>query len=735
MGKKIVSIIIFAAVLLSAFQAAFFVASAKTVDSDYYYVSASAGNDSNDGTKQHPFKTIAAARNKAHGGDTVYIDSGVYSEPMIFWQSNSSKNEPYNIVGLTDDVYISAYSPLAVDWQKGENNIYYAQIGKYDDIPHVLWQKDGKFKNMLEARWPNADADDVLNMNRAIMDEGSDNNYLFDSDLPNGDLDGATVYAWTGAVWDQYVAFSRVITEYKSGQSLKFDKIIPDEYNTENVYKPQKGDWYYLVNSLSLLDCEREYYYDKSSGRLYLMLPDGRKPDDNEIWIQTESRGIEFWESSYVNLKKINLIGGGIKIDPASHHITLDNVNVYYSNWFRDSDGYATMSKTYNNTHICGDYVTWKNSEIAYTMSNGILITGGNNVVENCNIHDVNLTGGYNSAITFDPGAHDNIIRRCNLSRSGRFLIYFSYSDQNDNGYGNTLIEYNDIHDCMYLTSDGGAIYTYHRNGDGVVIRNNWVHDTKRYGARGIYLDNNSSNFKVYRNVVWNIAEAGIVLNTDSTNNLICNNTVFDCGEGLQVWPKNPDSSMKGTRIINNILPTKADTVEGTLAPEKLNNIYSDSPKIDEKYIPLYDWEAVDGAAVISGVSDNYVGAAPDVGAYEYGGEYWVPGTNKSDLPEETTTNPTTKTTTEPTLTTQPTSITIPSESATKPQKKALYGDVNDDGKINMKDVLSMRKYIAGMTITINLENADCYYDNRINIKDVLWLRKYIAGQSVKLGK
>ena len=52
-----------------------------------------------------------------------------------------------------------------------------------------------------------------------------------------------------------------------------------------------------------------------------------------------------------------------------------------------------------------------------------------------------------------------------------------------------------------------------------------------------------------------------------------------------------------------------------------------------------------------------------------------------------------------------------------------------------MKDVLVLRKYIAGVDVEINLGNADCAYDGKINMKDVLILRKYIAGISVKLGK
>ena len=65
----------------------------------------------------------------------------------------------------------------------------------------------------------------------------------------------------------------------------------------------------------------------------------------------------------------------------------------------------------------------------------------------------------------------------------------------------------------------------------------------------GIYLDNNCSNFIVRNNVVWNVSEAGIVINTNSIDNQIYRNTVFDCGEGIQGWPKTEGYSQKGMVI------------------------------------------------------------------------------------------------------------------------------------------------------------------------------------------
>jgi hypothetical protein len=42
--------------------------------------------------------------------------------------------------------------------------------------------------------------------------------------------------------------------------------------------------------------------------------------------------------------------------------------------------------------------------------------------------------------------------------------------------------------------------------------------------------------------------------------------------------------------------------------------------------------EAIDAGVVISGYTDGYAGSAPDVGAYEYEGEYWTAGANMDQL-------------------------------------------------------------------------------------------------------
>lgn len=63
-----------------------------------------------------------------------------------------------------------------------------------------------------------------------------------------------------------------------------------------------------------------------------------------------------------------------------------------------------------------------------------------------------------------------------------------------------------------------------------------------------------------------------------------------------------------------------------------------------------------------------------------------------------------------------------------KTQQPAEAGDANNDGAVNMKDVLVLRKYLAGLTTELNMTAADVNGDKAVNMKDVLALRKKLAG-------
>lgn len=95
-------------------------------------------------------------------------------------------------------------------------------------------------------------------------------------------------------------------------------------------------------------------------------------------------------------------------------------------------------------------------------------------------------------------------------------------------------------------------------------------------------------------------------------------------------------------------------------------------------------------------------------------------------VPSSTTTTTTTTTTTATSFVT--TSSTTATAMSVPTVSDYLWGDANADGAVNMKDVLAVRKAIAGLASVENERNADVVNDKALNMKDVLVLRKFLAG-------
>ena len=66
--------------------------------------------------------------------------------------------------------------------------------------------------------------------------------------------------------------------------------------------------------------------------------------------------------------------------------------------------------------------------------------------------------------------------------------------------------------------------------------------------------------------------------------------------------------------------------------------------------------------------------------------------------------------------------------------KATLYGDVNDDGKINGQDLVRLRKYLNGVEDTVIGPGADVNGDGKFNGQDLIRLRKHLNGEAVTLG-
>jgi hypothetical protein len=581
-----------------------------------YYVSP-VGDDDAKGTLDHPFRTIQHAADVMVAGDTCLIREGTYRE-TVRPAASGEAGRPITFRAYPGEIAtVSGADVLEAEWTVHEGSIYKAATS----LEFVQLFVNGRMMN--EARWPNAEVDRLLWMGRAKTDDGTDYGVLVDAQLPEGDWNGGLVHIWPGGGW---LSWTRRITEYTPRNRLVFDRPLSptegDHFHMSDPYRPQRGSHYCLLGSLAGLDIPTEWHLDAEAGEVYLWTPDGASPAEHQVQVKQRRLAFDLTKRSHVHVEGLHVFAAAIKMQK-SHHCVVDGVRARYTEHFHEVNGMETSWAEAENL-MDGSHNEWRNSLIAYSAGHGLYVEGTDNKVTNCIIHDVNYGGGLMAAVTSPRNSTRTIISRNTMYNCGRGLIAH---------YGATAIriEYNDLSAYGLLSSDLGAAKSWGTDGAGSVIAYNWVHDSGCDQAVGIYLDNFCRNYTVHHNVVWNVPDTAIGLNSDSINNYVYNNTLLGAKSSFAIHAYAgyaPDE--RGTHIINNIADSTIMTVTGANAPVAHHN---GNYAIGEDFVPTPDSGAVDAGVVIPGINDDYVGSAPDIGAYERGGVYWKPGADWTEEP------------------------------------------------------------------------------------------------------
>lgn len=62
-----------------------------------------------------------------------------------------------------------------------------------------------------------------------------------------------------------------------------------------------------------------------------------------------------------------------------------------------------------------------------------------------------------------------------------------------------------------------------------------------------------------------------------------------------------------------------------------------------------------------------------------------------------------------------------------------MPGDINNDGKVNLRDVIRLNQYVAGWNVTVDSGSTDVNGDGKTNLRDVIRLNQYVAGWNVSI--
>jgi len=590
-----------------------------------YHVSKT-GSDAADGSSATPFQTIGKCAAVMHPGDTCLIDSGTYRETVRPAESGTSGLPITYAAEPGAAVVVSGTEPIG-GWTLDSGRVYVADLpagmNSLGDQNQLFIRDGGNVTPLWEARWPNIDDYTLpeLKKNVGIASGGSE------TTLSSDQLTQADDY-WVGAtLWmrggDAYDPVSTKISGFDAAtHTLSYPKIVQ---NFDYMW-PKLGSTFYLSGLRSELDAPHEWYVDSAARKVYLWAPDGGKPENVEI--KQRLKTFDLSGRSYIHLEGLQTFAGSIPMDGGASYNVLDGITAEYLYFSTESHGTSVAHQLTGGINIGGSNNEVKNSKIAYSTGTLINIDGSNNRIVNNSIHDGSYFAAYDPVVKLSTGAR-NLISNNDMYNSGRYILYWNR--------GSAEIQYNDIHDGMWLSRDGALIYSWGADMGNSEIHHNLIHDSKGTDMSvGLYFDNYASNVVAHHNVIYN-NNVGIQLNTPGNYRLIYNNTVANNDvSSVGYWGSAPyDQELYGSRVYNNIFTNAvsltSDTASGynTMSASGVNFV----DPANRNYRLGAGSTAINTGAVIEGITDGYVGAAPDAGAYEYGGTDWTVGPDFDNPP------------------------------------------------------------------------------------------------------
>lgn len=573
-----------------------------------YYVSASDGDDNNDGLSlETPFRTIQKAADILNAGDNCYIRGGTYRESITV-KNDGVDGQPITITNYNDEQVIITGCDLIEEWEE-KDDMLIAKVDK--EVTQVF--ANGKLVN--KARYPNLpeahtmfDTTSWAKVNFKSNKTGYMENI---SQFPN--LNGAHIVGLCGV---KLVAVNGII-QSKTGNNFSVSNTNDrwSELSPKTYLGNGKG---FILNNINLLDYPNEWYYQEKN--LYL-IPTEIIDEQIKIEAQVRTNLLNLDNRSFIKLVGLDFYSGKVTLINSFDCIINNCTFRYIVPYFKPS--YTWIDRHINNPtnwqgkgiEIGGENNILKNSYVAYSWGDGITILGKNNTVQNCIIENCNWVISDCAPIGIAGESHKIIYNTAHTS-SRCILVHRKLK--------NGFISHNELYNAGLTANDLGITYSFSTDGKNTEISYNKIHDNfSQTTSPGIYLDNWSSNYLVHHNIIWNCGE-GIRLNKPQNGTKVFNNTMYNNKHGMYTYGPE-DSEIIDCTVWNNIQDFPdfiGNDLSNNLYIEK--DIFTDMPNND--YTITENSSAIDYGRYIKGFTDNYNGLAPDAGAYEYAEEIWTAG-------------------------------------------------------------------------------------------------------------
>ena len=413
-----------------------------------------------------------------------------------------------------------------------------------------------------------------------------------------GNLTGATLVATDNS--QGYFIYRRAIVNHEVSEGRV--TISPQaDYKTLNAPGLGWGSKYYVENHPALLDSDGEYWFDKTTRRLYILAN-----DLSSLEISKRATCVDLTNLSYITLDGLNIElcqETAIQLwnaqNQGSQQIILKNLNLSYANrgfWVEQNiDSSSTIANKINGLKL-------ENSKIANMDTDGLFfyprwandvhITTApitNLVIQNNEFHHLSYQAHKDRAaglefyfadqLRFENNqihhtAFDGIKLSHSLIQAVDPAKTFNFTPQ-EITTGNILINNNVIEKTCQLVADCGALTIaglppHNHVFRDVLIMNNIIRNNFGWSAVaelrgrwnglfafGIY-PSYSSGLNIYRNLLYKNSWANIFALQSWRDGelIIANNLLASANYGLGLWStKEYETHLNvNTQIINNIL-------------------------------------------------------------------------------------------------------------------------------------------------------------------------------------
>ncbi len=622
-----------------------------------YYV-ATNGNDSWPGTLAQPFATIQKAADTVAAGDAVQIRGGTYHESVVVNNRNGTSSNRIAFKNYADETVVldgtESLADIGSTWTLHSGSIYKTTLSK------DIWQLfiDGRMQ--VIARWPNADTNptDPLQTKPGSSDAEDGTWWSKETTWANADMPGTTEYSQTennpayhnlaatgvsfegGSIIYSFLAQGgdgnqeRLITNHVAGSNI----LMYDGYSGPGTKKGHANNGkFFILEHLEALDQAEEWYYTPSNSTVY-------------VWGDPTGKDV-----------RGRTIKRALTLNSNCSYITIEGLDFFADNFRSDAGNVVVKDCTFSypdaSRRLLGEYPAESNAAV---IDYGTYIGAGPFAMTNCVFEYSEMGLLVDSPATYSSSLHNNLFHHISMLGIGKNSVIQQVNSftrntmhtasprgaikTNADPESTRKQKFNLMRNWGYLqVEDGSGFQVAGADITGCERSYNWVYDANKYGYR--WDGHNGVQGLNHHNVGMNLRGAFQIKGDDhdTYNNtglgglakndfIILNEYSADLGYNENInsrtWNNlgdklagHRDGDVSSWPIPGNHTNNWNGWVESGSASDQLR----DAGNFD--FRPKAGSDVIDAGKVIAGITDGYLGSAPDIGAYEYGNtHYWIPG-------------------------------------------------------------------------------------------------------------